>query len=90
VPQMMNAGSVVDRILDRMRVTAVIPDSLAGEVHRLAGRRNLSESIVHALWEWVDEQRLRRLNELVRQRPPRFAEHFSVEAAGAPSSPRAR
>ncbi len=56
MPQVMSA--VVERILDRMRVTAVIPDSLASEVQRLAGRRNLSESIVHALWEWVATQRV--------------------------------
>ncbi len=51
-------SGLVERILDRMRVTAVIPDSLASEVQALAGRRNLSESIVHALWEWVDQQKV--------------------------------
>jgi len=55
MPQVMS--SLVDRILDRMKITAVIPDSLAVEVHRLAGRKSLSESIIHALWEWVDVQR---------------------------------
>jgi len=52
-------SALVERVLDRMKVRAIIPDSLAGEVHRLAGRRDLSESIVHALWEWVDDQRAR-------------------------------
>ncbi len=50
---------LIDRILARIRVTAIIPDSLASDVQRLAGRKNLSESIVHALWEWVDLQRIR-------------------------------
>jgi hypothetical protein len=57
MPQTMNA--LAERILDRRKIRAAIPDSLAGEVHRLAGRRDLSQSIVHALWEWVGAQRAR-------------------------------
>ena len=41
--------TMVDRILNRMKVTAIIPDALVTDVQRLARRKNLTESIVFAL-----------------------------------------
>jgi hypothetical protein len=75
--------TIVNRILDRMKVTAIIPDALVNDVQRLAGRKNLTESIVHALTEWADLQRIRELNRRVEERPLRFREGFSPAAVRA-------
>ena len=72
--------TMMDRILDRMKVTAIIPDALVSDVQRLAGRKNLTESIVHALTEWTDLQRIRELNRTIEERPLRFREGFSPAA----------
>ncbi len=72
--------TIANRILDRMKVTAIIPDALVSDVQRLAGRKNLTESIVHALTEWADLQRIRKLNQKVEERPLRFREGFSPAA----------
>ena len=82
--------TMVNRILDRMKVTAIIPDALVSDVQRLAGRKNLTESIVHALTEWADLQRIRELNRKVEERPVRFREGFSPAAVRALSRTRDR
>jgi hypothetical protein len=70
--------TMVDRILNRMKVTAIIPDALVTDVQRLARRKNLTESIVFALREWADLQRIRELNRKVEERPMKFREGFSA------------
>jgi hypothetical protein len=70
--------TMVDRIMNRMKVTAIIPDALVTDVQRLARRKNLTESIVFALREWADLQRIRELNRKVEERPMQFREGFSV------------
>ena len=70
--------TMVDRILDRMKVTAIIPDALVSEVQRLAGRKNLTESIIAALTEWAALQRIRELNRQVRKRPLVFQPGFTA------------
>ena len=82
--------TMTDRILNRMKVTAIIPDALVNDVQRLARRKNLTESIVFALREWADLQRVRALNQKVEERPFRFREGFSSAAAREASRSRER
>ena len=76
-------NTMVDRILDRMKVTAIIPDALVTEVQRLAGRKNLTESIIAALTEWAALQRIRELNRRVEKHPLRFQPGFTAESVRA-------
>ena len=71
-------ATMVEHMLNRMKVTAIIPDALVSDVQRLARRKNLTESIVFALREWADLQRIRELNLKVEERPLRFREGFSA------------
>lgn len=71
-------NTIVDRILDRMKVTAIIPDALVSEVQQLAGRKNLTESIIAALTEWAALQRIRELNRRVEKRPLVFQSGFTA------------
>jgi hypothetical protein len=73
-------NTIIDRIIDRMKVTAIIPDALVSEVQQLAGRKNLTESITLALREWADLQRIRELNDRVEKRPLVFRKGFSAAA----------
>jgi len=75
--------TIVNRILDRMKVTAIIPDALVTEVQRLAGRKNLTESIIAALTEWAALQRIRELNRRVEKHPLRFQPGFTAESVRA-------
>jgi hypothetical protein len=71
-------NTIVDRIIDRMKVTAIIPDALVSEVQRLAGRKNLTESIIAALTEWAALQKIRELNRRVEKQPLRFQPGFTA------------
>jgi len=83
-------NTIADRILNRMKVTAIIPDALVNDIQRLARRKNLTESIVFALREWADLQRIRTLNQRVEERPFQFREGFSAAAARESSRGRER
>ncbi len=76
-------NTIRDRMLERMRVTAVIPDELAKEVQKFAKGKNLSESIVRALKEWTDLQTIRELTERVKKHPLKFQPGFSAESVRA-------
>ncbi len=82
--------TMVDRILNRMKVTAIVPDALVSDVQRLARGKNLTESIVMALREWADLQRIRELNRTIEDRPLRFRDGFSAAAARQASRNRER
>jgi len=70
--------AIANRILDRMKVTAIIPDELVSEVQRLAGKKNLTESIIAALREWAALQRIKELNRRVAKHPLKFQPGFSA------------
>ena len=72
--------TIIDRIMNRMKVTAIIPDALVSEVQRLASRRNLTESIIAALTEWAALQKIRELNRRVEKQPLKFRAGFSPAA----------
>jgi hypothetical protein len=69
-------NTILDRMMDRMKVTAVVPDALVSEVQRLAGRKNLTESITAALTEWAALQKIRELNRRVVKQPLKFQPGF--------------
>jgi hypothetical protein len=73
-----------------MKVTAIIPDELVNDVQRLARRKNLTESIVFALREWADLQRVRALNQKVEERPFQFRVGFTAAAVRDASRRRER
>jgi len=70
--------AIANRILDRMKVTAIIPDELVSEVQRLAGKKNLTESIIAALREWAALQRIKELNRRVAKHPLKIQPGFSA------------
>ncbi len=44
-----------------MKVTTLIPDDLIVEVKHYAGGKNLTESLISALKEWVSQRKIKEL-----------------------------
>jgi len=66
-----------------MKVTALLPDDLVFEVKQYAGGKNLTESLIMALKEWVSLRKIKELNKQVRKRPLQFVDNFSFETLRA-------
>lgn len=63
-----------------MKVTAILPDRLVKDVNKLAGGKTLTESLTIALQDWSDLQKVKKLNEQIRERPLEFNTGFSAAA----------
>lgn len=66
------------RILYRMKVTALIPDQIVKEVSNYAKGKNLTESLVTALKEWLSLKKISKLNKKVKTQPLDFQKSFSA------------
>ena len=61
-----------------MKVTALIPNHLVHEVTGFAKGKNLTESLVIALSEWIFLKKLEKLNQVIAAKPLEFAASFSA------------
>lgn len=61
-----------------MKVTALIPDELIKDVKHFAGGKNLTESLVIALEEWLSLKKVHALNEEIMKKPLEFSKDFSA------------
>jgi hypothetical protein len=59
-----------------MKVTALIPDSLISEVKSLSHGKNITESLIKALNEWVALQKIKSLNTKIKNKPLKFVDGF--------------
>ena len=64
-----------------MKVTALMDDQLIDDVRVFSGGKNITESMVIALTEWLNIQKLKRLNHELESAPLRFADGFTAEKA---------
>jgi hypothetical protein len=63
-----------------MKVTALIPDDLIVEVKQYAGGKNLTESLIAALKDWVSLRKIKELNKQVKKKPLKFIDDFSADS----------
>ncbi len=61
-----------------MKVTAIIPDAIVEDVIKLTGAKNITESLIVALEEWVALKRVRDLNDRVREAPLEFKTGYNA------------
>jgi hypothetical protein len=61
-----------------MKVTALIPDKLVNDVKHFAGGKNLTESLITALEEWLSLKKIHALNDEVSKNPLQFSKDFSA------------
>ncbi len=71
-----------------MKVTALIPDELVENVKEYAGGKNLTESLITALEEWLSLKKIQVLNDTISKKPLEFVKDYS--AAGIRESNRKR
>ncbi len=64
-----------------MKVTALIPEELISEVKELTQGKNITESLIKALSEWVATQKVKELNLHVAEKPLEFKKGFDAESA---------
>ncbi len=65
--------------LQRMKVTALIPDTIIDEVKKYSKGKNITDSLMIALEDWIALQKLKNLNSLVQETPLKFQNNFSAE-----------
>ena len=63
-----------------MKVTALIPDDLVADVRELSSGKNITESLIIALKEWLSIQKLKKLREKIKKNPISFQEGFSADS----------
>ena len=62
-----------------MKVTALIPDEIIKDVKELTHGKNITESLIAALSEWIRIQKLKKLKEKVKSAPLSFQNGFSAD-----------
>ena len=62
-----------------MKVTALIPDALVDDVKRLSKGKNITDSLIIALQEWIAVQKLKAVSQKIKKRPLKFSPGFSAE-----------
>ena len=60
-----------------MKVTALIPDELVHEIKQYSGAKNITESFIIALNEWLALKKVKELNLQIQKQPLRFSLGFS-------------
>ena len=62
-----------------MKVTALIPDNLIQEVKEYTKGKNITESLIKALSEWIKMQKIKELNTTISNKPLKFRKDFSPQ-----------
>lgn len=59
-----------------MKVTALIPDELIAQVKQISGGKNITESLLIALKEYVKKDKMEKLYKSIEEEPLSFNEGF--------------
>ena len=62
-----------------MKVTAIIPDEIVSDVQEFTEGKNITDSIIKALSDWLYIKRIQKLNNEVRKEPLQFVDGFNGE-----------
>ena len=62
-----------------MKVTAIIPDEIIKDVQKFTEGKNITDSLIKALNDWLYAKRIENLNEKLTQNPVQFLEGYSAE-----------
>ena len=68
-------------MVNRMKVTALVPDHLISEIKTYAKGKILTESLTIALEEWLQHKKIVMLNKQVQNTPLEFQKDFSATTA---------
>ncbi|HPH46078.1 MAG TPA: DUF2191 domain-containing protein [Chryseolinea sp.] len=62
-----------------MKITALLPDEIVNEVKKLSGGKNITESILIALQDYIAHQKIRKSIQKVKDKPLQFRDDFTAE-----------
>jgi hypothetical protein len=62
-----------------MKITALVPESLMDEVRKYSGGKNVTESLIIALTDYTNRQKLKKAIQKLKKSPLEFADDFSAE-----------
>ena len=62
-----------------MKVTAIIPDDIINDVQDFTQGKNITDSLVKALKDWLYTKRLEKLNKELSNKPVKFDDGFSAD-----------
>jgi hypothetical protein len=62
-----------------MKVTAIIPDDIIRDVQEYTGGKNITDSLIKALKDWLYNKRLEKLNKELSNHPVQFDDGFTAE-----------
>ena len=62
-----------------MKVTAIIPDDIIMDVQKFTEGKNITDSLIKALKDWLYTKRIEFLNEKVADNPVKFKEGFTSD-----------
>ncbi|HNT49603.1 MAG TPA: DUF2191 domain-containing protein [Cyclobacteriaceae bacterium] len=62
-----------------MKITALVPESLMDEVRKYSGGKNITESLIIALTDYTNRQKLKKAIQKLKKNPLEFADDFSAE-----------
>lgn len=62
-----------------MKVTALIPDSLVEDVKKLSRGKNITDSLIIALREWIAIQKVKSVSQKIKRSPLKFSPGFTAE-----------
>lgn len=62
-----------------MKVTAIIPDDIINDVQKFTKGKNITDSLIKALNDWLYVKRIEILNKELSREPVNFKEGFTAE-----------
>jgi len=62
-----------------MKVTALIPEDIIKDVKKYSGGKNTTDSLLIALTDYLNRQRIKKLVKRVKEKPLEFKSGFTAE-----------
>ena len=65
--------------IKQMKITALVPEELIEDVKKYSGGRNITESLIIALSDYINRQRIKKSIQKIKKSPLTFINEFSGE-----------
>ena len=65
--------------IKQMKITALVPEELIEDVKKYSGGRNITESLIIALSDYINRQRIKKSIQKIKKSPLEFINEFSAE-----------
>ena len=64
--------------MNPMKVTAIIPDEIIADVQKYTGGKNITDSLIKALNDWLYTRRIEDLDQMLVEEPIEFKEGYAA------------